>query len=85
MSKTTKFTYASGSKMKAVIRNLLDTTGKGVGRNGKSSDYNYIRNVAQFGNEHGYITLGQKALLGRIYNRVQKELGTRKSSWRNLG
>lgn len=84
-----KIPYKKGTRAKGVIRTLLDRTGrshtdKGPIRNGKSSDYNFCRDVAQFGNENGYITLKQLKILGCIYNRVMKELGTRKKSWRSI-
>ena len=82
-----KIPYKRGTRAKGVIRTLLEHTGMShrndvTTRNGKSSDYNFCRNVAQFGNENGYITLKQLKILGCIYNRVMKELGTRKTSWR---
>jgi len=77
-----KVTYKKGSRTKAVIRELLDNTGKK--RNGRSSDYNFARDVAQFGNENGFVTEGQLRILGCMFNRVMREIGTRRTSWRNL-
>ena len=77
--------YKKGTKAKAVVAQLLEVTGKGAGRNGKSSDYNTVRKAAKFGNETGFLTRGHLSLLGRIYNRVMKEIGSSKTSWRNLG
>ena len=84
-----KIPYKKGTRAKGVIRTLLDHTGvshnlNGNIRNGKSSDYNFCRDVAQFGNENGFITLKQLKILGCIYNRVIKELGTRRTSWRSI-
>ena len=80
-----KVSYKKGSKVKGVVAHLLEVTGKGKGRNGKSSDYNSVRKVAQFGNETGFVTSGHLFILGRIYNRVMKELGSRATSWKNFG
>lgn len=79
-----KISYKPGSKGKAIIRELLEVTGKGEGRNGKSSDYNTVRKAAVFGNTTGFLTAGHLFVLGRLYNRVMKEVGSRKTSWRNL-
>lgn len=81
----TKVSYKRGSKVKAVVAHLLEVTGKGQGRNGKSSDYNSVRKIAMFGNSTGFVTSGHLNVLGRIYNRVMKELGSRATSWRNFG
>ncbi len=87
MAKTpvTAVAYKRGTKSKAVVARLLEVTGKGEGRNGRSSDYNTVRNAAIFGNTHGFLTAGHLSLLGRIYNRVMKEIGSSKTSWRNFG
>lgn len=90
MSKASKVpgngaSYKSGSKAKEVVARLLEVTGKGPGRNGKSSDYNTVRKAAQFGNENGYLSAGHLFVLGRMYNRVMKEIGSRSTSWRNFG
>ena len=72
--------YKKGTNAKAVVRILLDNTGKN--RNGRSSDYNFVRKVAEFGNKNGFVTSGQLSLLGCIYNRV---IGKgKKRSWKNL-
>lgn len=63
-----KVSYTRGSKAKSVVRILLDRTGRT--RGGYASDYNYVRRVAEFGNETGFITGKQMAILGRMYNRV---------------
>jgi len=81
----TKVTYKKGTRAKAVVAKLLATTGKGEGRNGRSSDYNFCRGVAQFGNQNGFITIGQLRILGCMYNRVMKSIGRRTTSWKNLG
>lgn len=77
--------YGPGTKAKAVVARLLEVTGKGEGRNGKSADYNTVRRAAQFGNENGFLSAGHFFVLGRLYNRVMKEIGSRSTSWRNLG
>lgn len=63
-----KVSYAPGTKAKSVVRILLDRTGRT--RGGYASDYNYVRRVAEFGNETGFITGKQMSILGRMYNRV---------------
>ena len=72
--------YKKGTRAKAVVARLLESTGRS--RNGSASDYNFVRSVAEFGNETGFITRGQMSLLGRIYNRVIGN-GNRRS-WKNL-
>lgn len=79
-----KISYKPGSKGKAIVRELLEVTGKGEGRNNKSSDYNLVRGIAAFGNKTGFLTAGQQVLLGKMYNRVMREIGSRKTSWRNI-
>ena len=81
----TKVAYKKGTRAKAAVAVLLDNTGKGEGRNGRSSDYNFCRDVAQFGNENGFITGGQMRILGCMYNRVMKSIGSRSTSWKRLG
>jgi len=75
-----KVTYAPGTRAKEVVRILLENTGKS--RNNRPSDYNFVRNIAQFGNQTGFITGGQMSLLGAMYNRV---IGKgRRRSWSRL-
>ena len=76
----TKLTYGEGTKARAIVRVLLDNTG--LTRNGRPSDYNYVRSVAAFGNEAGFITGGQMVILGRMYNRVVGN-GSRRS-WKRV-
>jgi len=76
----TKLTYGEGTKARAIVRVLLDSTG--LTRNGRPSDYNYVRSVAQFGNQTGFVTVSQMAILGRMYNRVVGN-GTRRS-WKRV-
>ena len=76
-----KVSYKKGTKAQIAIRELLDTTG--VNRNGSSSDYNFVRSLAEFGNSTGFITGGQMSILGRMYNRA---FGAgKRCSWKRLG
>lgn len=72
--------YTQGTRVKAVVAELLDNTGRN--RNGSASDYNYVRSVAEFGNETGFVTVRQMSILGRIYNRVIAN--GRRASWKGL-
>lgn len=78
-----KVAYKKGTKVKLAVATLLNNTGKT--RNNRPSDYNFVRDVAVFGNKYGYITTGQMRILGCMYNRVMKSMGSRATSWRNLG
>ncbi len=73
-------TYSNGSVAKKVVAALLDNTGRT--RNGSASDYNYVRSVAEFGNENGFITKGQARILGMMYNRIIG--GGKRRSWKRL-
>lgn len=73
--------YKPGTRAKAVVVVLLESTGRS--RNGSASDYNFVRSVAKFGNETGFVTKGQLSLLGRIYNRVVGD--GKRLSWKKLG
>jgi len=79
-----RVSYEQGSRVRAVVVHLLEVTGKGEGRNGKSSDYKFARQTAEFGNLNGFIPAWRLSLLGKIYNRVNRELGSRATSWRNI-
>lgn len=72
--------YRTGTRVKAVVAELLDNTGRS--RNGSASDYRTVRNIAQFGNETGFVTHGQLTLLGKMYNRIVGE--GKRLSWKNL-
>lgn len=72
--------YRTGTRVKAVVAELLDNTGRS--RNGSSSDYRTVCNIAQFGNTTGFVTRGQLALLGKMYNRILGE--GKRVSWKNL-
>ena len=76
----TAVAYTAGTRVKNVVAELLDNTGRN--RNGSASDYNYVRSVAQFGNETGFVTLRQMSILGRIYNRVLNN--GKRASWKGL-
>lgn len=76
----TVVSYRPGSRARAAIVELLNNTGRN--RNGSASDYNFARSCAVFGNETGFVTIGQLRILGRIYNRV---IGNGKRlNWKNL-
>jgi len=77
----TVVSYRPGSQAQAVVVELLNNTGRS--RNGSASDYNFARSVAIFGNQTGFVTIGQLRILGRMYNRVIG--GSRRLSWKNLG
>lgn len=76
--------YTKGSPAQKAVARLLQVTGKGEGRNGRSADYNSARKAAQFGNETGVLTMGHLRVLGCIYNRVMREIGSRSTSWNKI-
>jgi hypothetical protein len=79
-SSVSAIAYVPGSRVKAVVVELLDNTG--LNRNGSSADYRFVSSVAQFGNQTGFVTLRQMSILGRMYNRVLNN--GKRASWKGL-